>query len=236
MASLLASSLHEMRNILAVIRESAGLANDLANVVADNAGAEADAGDRGLLCQSLQGVQDAVSRAAALTSALEYMAQQTRRGGDRPRNCDLWRVCESFCLMGARSARASKISLSAARASQPVWAEVPVQILFTVLQEIVTLCTAVGGLVDLRLSASHQNQEPGIMIALTGGENRAMILSALTGKPIINCPEPGWSAFLQPCQQATAGPVQISAQGAGNGCQAEAGVLGFFLAIRPEAV
>lgn len=232
MASLLASSLHEMRNILAVIRESAGLANDLSPIIGSNAGPDGNSGDSELLRQSLQGVQNAVNRATALTSALEYMAQQTRRGGDRPRNSDLWRVCESFCLMGARNARASKISLCSAEASQPVWAEVPVQIMFTVLQEIITLCTAVGGMVDLRLAAAHQNQEPGIMIAITGGENRAMTLAALTGKPIINCPEPGWSAFLQPCQQPSAGFGQV----AGNCCQAETGQGEFFLVVRPAAV
>ena len=69
MARLLASGVHDMRNVLAVIRESAGLAQDMAAL----AGAALPRGER--LLAALTEVQSQILQGAALAEGMEFMAQ-----------------------------------------------------------------------------------------------------------------------------------------------------------------
>lgn len=195
---LLASSLHDLRNILAVIRESAGLAQDVASLPAQGEGAAAP--DNALLLSSLQEAQDAVGKAATLTEAMDYMAQLGGREGAAQR-CDLLRVCRSFCLMAARGTRGAGVRLSAGEGEEPVWAVLPASAAFGALHGVLDLCVSVGGQVELILSAAHRNGgsgETGFLVEIGGGANQAHVLAAMTGGPEVDSFEPGWRAALHP--------------------------------------
>ena len=79
MARLLASAVHDMRNVLAVIRESAGLAQDLAALAAREGGAARH--ER--LATALSEVQRAVVQGAALAEGMDHMAQAGGKRGQR---------------------------------------------------------------------------------------------------------------------------------------------------------
>jgi hypothetical protein len=120
MARLLASAVHDMRNVLAVIRESAGLAQDLATLAGGKTVA-APGAER--LSSALSEVQRSIIQGAALSEAMDFMAQA---GGMEPGSagpCDLARVSRSFCLLAARQARAAQIQLTSGETEEPVWAQ-----------------------------------------------------------------------------------------------------------------
>ena len=107
MARLLASAVHDMRNVLAVIRESAGLAQDLATFAGGKTVA-APGAER--LSSALSEVQRSIIQGAALSEDMDFMAQA---GGMEPGSagpCDLARVSRSFCLLAARQARAAQMA------------------------------------------------------------------------------------------------------------------------------
>lgn len=198
MARLLASAVHDMRNVLAVIRESAGLAQDLASLSGGKA-VPAQGAER--LSTALGEVQRSVIQGAALSEAMDYMAQAGgMESGVGP--CDLARVCRSFCLLAARQARAAQIHLSSGETEEPVWANVPPLAVLRSLLEVFDLCASVGGQVDLRFTAGRRQKEEGIVIEATEGANREMALAAMTGSPMLNGIRPGWRAVLMPWRDA----------------------------------
>ena len=142
MARLLASAVHDMRNVLAVIRESAGLAQDLASLAGGRA-VSAQGTER--LSTALGEVQRSIIQGAALSEAMDFMAQAggMEPGGAGP--CDLARVSRSFCLLAARQARAAQIHLTSGETDEPVWANVPPLAVLRSLLEIFDLCASVGG-------------------------------------------------------------------------------------------
>ena len=158
MARLLASAVHDMRNVLAVIRESAGLAQDLASLAGGKA-VSAQGTER--LSTALGEVQRSIIQGAALSEAMDFMAQAggMEPGGAGP--CDLARVSRSFCLLAARQARAAQIHLTSGETDEPVWANVPPLAVLRSLLEIFDLCASVGGQVTLRLTAGRRQKEEG---------------------------------------------------------------------------
>ena len=99
MGRLLASATHDMRNVLAVIRESAGLAADMIALAAEKGGLEH--GDR--LAAAMREIQQQVIHGAELAEGMEYLAQAGVREDDaEAAPCDLARVTRLFCLMAAR--------------------------------------------------------------------------------------------------------------------------------------
>ena len=175
MGRLLASATHDMRNVLAVIRESAGLAQDMVQLAA---GADKSADPR--VIKTLKEAQQQLLRGAARA---EYLA----------------RVASTFCLMAARRARAVQMVLECADSEEPVWSAVPALAVLRALLDIFDLCASVGGQVKLRFSAGRQNKVEGIIIEVCDGANRDMALAALTGSPLLNArPRPGWQALLMP--------------------------------------
>ncbi|MBQ4567581.1 MAG: sensor histidine kinase [Desulfovibrio sp.] len=183
MARLLASAVHDMRNILAVIRESAGLAQDITRF------GDGSAASRKELEISLDEVRRQVVLAAQLAEGLEFMAQngpprgslsQSGATGDKSNSCDLARVCRLFCRMAARQARAAQIRLECAENTEPVWMESrPMPVLHCLL-DVLDSCVSVGGKVDLHLAATQQEGATGIAVRVSGGDNEALALSALT--------------------------------------------------------
>lgn len=202
MARLLASAVHDMRNILAVVRESAGLAQDIAAFAAsqkpsaDGSG-QAARGKR--IASSLEEVQRAVQQGAALSEAMDYMAQA---GGADGRNssgpCDLTRACRSFQLLAARQARAVQMVLISGQTKEPVWINAPALNVLRSLLEVFDLCAAVGGQVTLSFTASRLHKQEGIVVDVVDGPNKEMVLAALTGAHMLSTIPPGWRAALMP--------------------------------------
>ena len=193
MGRLLASATHDMRNVLAVIRESAGLAQDMVQLAA---GADKPADPR--VIKALKEAQQQILRGAALAECMEYLAQVSHSENENA-PCDLARVASTFCLMAARRARAVQMVLESADSEEPVWSAVPALAVLRALLDIFDLCASVGGQVKLRFSAGRQNKVEGIIIEVCDGANRDMALAALTGSPMLNArPRPGWQALLMP--------------------------------------
>ncbi len=203
MARLLASAVHDMRNILAVVRESAGLAQDIAAFAASQKasgdGAAAPAKGKNRIAASLEEVQRAVQQGAALSEAMDYMAQA---GGADGRNtsgpCDLTRACRSFQLLAARQARAVQMVLISGETEEPVWINVPALNVLCSLLEVFDLCAAVGGQVTLRFTAGRLHKHEGIIVDVLDGPNRDMVLAALTSAHMLSTMPPGWRAALMP--------------------------------------
>ena len=193
MARLLASAVHDMRNVLAVIRESAGLAQDLA-ALAGGKTVAAPGAER--LSSALSEVQRSIIQGAALSEAMDFMEP----GSAGP--CDLARVSRSFCLLAARQARAAQIQLTSGETEEPVWANVPPLAVLRSLLEVFDLCASVGGQVNLRLTAGRRQKEEGIIVEALEGANREMALAAMTGSPMLDGMRPGWRAVLMPWRDA----------------------------------
>lgn len=193
MARLLASAVHDMRNVLAVIRESVGLAQDMTGLAAEAWP------QRERVLAALSEVQRQVAQGAALAEGMEYLAQAG--GADSPESsgpCDLARVCRIFCRVAARQARAAQMRLLCRESEEPIWAAVPALEVLRSLLEVFDLCASVGGQVELKLEAAHCRKSEGIVIEVQDGANRDLALSALTGSPLLNGIRPGWQAALMP--------------------------------------
>lgn len=211
-ARLLASAVHDMRNVLAVIRESAGLAQDLAALAPSSPAASAGGSAGGSngpaagqqrLEAALAEVQRSVGQGAALAEAMDYLAQSGgAESGEHAGPCDLVRVCRSFCLLAARQARAAQIRLANGASAEPVWAAVPPMDVLRALLEIFDLCASVGGQVHLRFTAGRRQKEEGIVVEVLGGGNRELALAAMTGGPMLSGMRPGWRAALMPWREA----------------------------------
>ena len=171
MARLLASAVHDMRNILAVIRESAGLAQDLTSL--DSTGPVQEEHKKEL-ASSLDEVRRQVLLAAQLAEGLEFMAQADMVEGAA--SCDLARVCRLFCRMATR--------LQSSEHEEPVWAAVSPLDVLQALLDILDVCIAVGGRVDLSFTAARRLHDEYVEVRVSGGENTALALSALTGNPL----------------------------------------------------
>ena len=117
MARLLASAVHDMRNVLAVIRESAGLAQDMAALAGD----ALPRGER--LLAALSEVQNQILQGAALAEGMEFMSQAGGAENENAGPCDLARVCRVFCRMAARQARAAAIREECLKMPYLLWAE-----------------------------------------------------------------------------------------------------------------
>ena len=201
-ARLLASAVHDMRNVLAVIRESAGLAQDLAALASSSANGGPAAGPQRLEA-ALAEVQRSVGQGAALAEAMDYLAQSGgAESGEHAGPCDLVRVCRSFCLLAARQARAAQIRLASVESAEPVWASVPPMDVLRALLEIFDLCASVGGQIHLRLTAGRRGKEEGIVVEVSEGSNRELALAAMTGSPMLSGMRPGWRAALMPWREA----------------------------------
>ncbi|MCR4667445.1 MAG: sensor histidine kinase [Desulfovibrio sp.] len=193
MARLLASAVHELRNILAVVRESTGLGIDLLDMERKSTGAR-PSGER--LHGVLEDSQKAVQQGAALSDAMDYLASASEMEAKGP--CDITRVCHVFCLLYAREARSSKITLQTDNGEDPVWAQFSPVILLRALLDVVDLCTSVGGQISLRLSGERRDRHEGVVIEVFDGTNRELVVSALASCPRLEGLRIGWRAKLMP--------------------------------------
>lgn len=190
MARLLASSVHDLRNILAVIRESSGLAQDLINL-------EQNLAKKERILKTIVEVQKQVESGAHLAEAMEYMSSACL--GEEPESsCDLARVCTLFCYMGQRLARGAQMRLEPMPCEEPVWASLPAMTALHSLLNVFDICASVGGAVTLRIGAERRQEEEGFVFEVTGGTNTELVIAAFTGSPLIRDLGPGWKAWLMP--------------------------------------
>ena len=197
-ARLLASSLHEMRNILAVINESAGLARDVASLEAQGPQPGQENKNAGIMVSALQGAQEAIDNASKLVRSMEYMAQMSDSQNGIEEGCNLDYACQSFCRMAKRWAKSVCIALTSGNAQEQVWAALPVPLLYGALLEILDLCASVGGQIGLDLTAGYRSKTAGIFVTLTGGDNLPLALSAMTSKKSFEASDAGYLASLVP--------------------------------------
>ncbi|HKJ02744.1 MAG TPA: hypothetical protein VJ997_09820 [Longimicrobiales bacterium] len=100
-----ADATHEMRNVLAIVKESAGLMEDLLGACVDGAPV-----DRARMDRALGRIDAQVGRGAELMSHLNRFAHSLER---KPERLDLGREIEQAVFLGRRSARKRRILLSA---------------------------------------------------------------------------------------------------------------------------
>ena len=187
--SLLASSTHDMRNVLAVIRESTGLVQDILRFGGDLPNKER-------LLQALDEVQKQITKGALLTESVDCLAQNSTE--HEASTCDGNKVAQAFCCMIARHAKAAHICCTASVTDQPVWIN---QHALTVLQRLMALfeqCAAAGKTVDLHFKAARHEGTSGFYVTAKG--DAAALAAMSTGANIRPLP-PHWATSLLPWRE-----------------------------------
>lgn len=188
---LVNSATHDVRNVLAVIRESVGLAQDIL--------ARTDPAMPRLqrLLQALQTVQEQVGHGAALAEGMGYLGQCAEYAQDNSEpGCDLCRIAQDFCTMAARRGKACALLLSCRPAAEPVLSPVAPLEVFRALLSVFDACVAVGGGVSLCFRPVIRHRAACMECeVLDGGKNRDMVIAALTGHPLLHLPNPSSAAL-----------------------------------------
>lgn len=202
-ARLMASAMHEMRNALAVIRESVGLACDVERIRArgGEAAAQIPKGMTARTVKDLDEVQNQVSRASEIADAVDCLSEAID-GENSEASCDLGLVVAMFCVLARRRARAFHMELCAEGPQEPVWCAQPAISVFVELLSIFDVCASAGGDVRVEFKALRRKQGNGVLISLTkGGDSMGLVISALTGCSRLLPDRGGWAAHLVPWGQ-----------------------------------
>lgn len=210
---LTASATHDMRNVLAAIRESVGLVQDILDL--PDASARVDR-----MRKALRDVQQQVAHGAELAEGMAYLAQCGAQGeGASPAEsrCDLARVTRDFCCMAARRGKACGLTLEDMAAPEPVLTDADALDVFGALLGVFDACSAVGGGAHLRLGAVRRGRSAGVLCEVDpAGANVDMVVSALTGCPLLRPESAGWAARLLPWRDAGARRFLLPVNGAGE--------------------
>ena len=152
---LIASTTHELRNVLAVLRETSGLAQDLL--------ACGTAAAREKLPATLRETGRSVERIAALADSLDGLAQGA--AGRREPCCDVGAVARAFCRMMARAGKACGIMFDETASSAPsVPAPLEAFDAHLALMNVFDVCAAAGGGVALALTAEVRHAMCGLLL------------------------------------------------------------------------
>ncbi len=173
LARLLSSAVHDLRNVLAVVRESSGLTADLLRL-------QEDVRKRDRMLAALSEVQAQVARGALLASAMDLLAQagSAAEEGTEEEGCDLNQVCQLFCCMAQRLARASVMRLEhVAKDDQDIALGVPA--VLAALLKVLDAAAGAGGRVTLRLSAAVRHKQAGVIVEIVDGDNAEAVSAAL---------------------------------------------------------
>lgn len=187
--SLLASSTHDMRNVLAVIRESTGLVQDMLRFGADVPNKER-------LLQALEEVQKQISKGALLTNSVDCLTKST--AGHGAGRCDGVRVAQAFCSMIARHAKAAHICCIATTAEQAVWFEHDALTVLQSLMGVFEQCTRAQAALCLEIRAARHEGTTGFYLT---AEGEAAALEALASASGIQSAPPPWPAKLLPWRE-----------------------------------
>lgn len=199
---LVNSATHDLRNVLAVIRESTGLIQDILQQAHKGSGAGAlgtcpplPRPDR--LRQALQSVQEQVSHGAELAEAMGYLGQCAEYRDEGAIPCDLTRITRDFCVMATRRGKACALELQCPPTAEPILSPVAPLEVFRALLNVFDVCVSVGGGVRVRFKPMPQaRQQDAAVIAcdvLDGGANTDMSIAALTGHPLLSPHQAGWT-------------------------------------------
>lgn len=201
MGRLTASATHDLRNVLAAIRESVGLVQDILELP-DPAGRV----DR--MRKALRDVQQQVAHGAELAEGMAYLAQCGAQGegaSAAETRCDLARVTRDFCRMAARRGKACALALEDMPPPEPILTDADPLEVFGALLGVFDACAAVGGGARVRLGAVRRGRATGILCEVDPeGTNVDMVISALTGCPLLHPENAGWAARLLPWRDAGA--------------------------------
>jgi len=153
MAEVTASVTHEMRNVLATIRESAGLVGDLVEMVPEGSFPRKER-----VAKALKSIEEQVERGVELAGKLNRFAHSI---DERWAQVSLEEVVEEICLLLSRKARNRRVNLIPMYGGQGVW----VQADPFYLRYIICRCLdhylegmEAGGSVEIRIQASEKGR------------------------------------------------------------------------------
>lgn len=192
---LLASAMHELRNALAVIRESVGLASDVARIQARGGDAAGNISKemKDRTVEGFEDVQRQVSRASELADAVDFLGEAVAAGESSGQQCDLSRVTAVFSVLARRRARSFHMEFVSESSDEPVWCAKPVMDVFMDLLGVFDICSSAGGDVKVGMKAMRRKDGAGILLTLiAGGASKDIVVSALTGTPSIMPDAGGW--------------------------------------------
>lgn len=193
LARLLASSLHDLRNVLAVIRESAGLTADLL-------GAGGDVPRKERMLVAMEEIRSQVASGALLAEAMRVLASDSLGDGDE--TCDPDHVCLLFCCMAKRLAKGAGVRLAHVE-GECGDLPVPATHLLRDLLAVLDACAAAGGNVTLRLGAGTDRGRGGVTVEVAEGDNAAAVAEALARCPLVRPVTPGLVRRLTPWRRKT---------------------------------
>ncbi len=192
LARLLSSAVHDLRNVLAVVRESSGLTGDLVLI-------QENIAKRDRMLGAVEEIQSQVVKGALLADAMDLLAQagtECDKG-----SCDANHVCNLFCCMAQRMARASRIRLEHAQ-NQDLEVPLPPQRVLDLLVQVMDICSKAGGNVDLKLGADYRQNSVGILVEVVAGDNMQAVALALSQSPLLNEATRGIKNLLTPWRKA----------------------------------
>ncbi|MEG2173530.1 MAG: sensor histidine kinase [Desulfovibrionaceae bacterium] len=198
---LINSATHDMRNVLAVIRESVGLVQDILR--------QPDAATRLVrVQQALQSVQEQVNHGAELAEGMGHIGQCAEYRDDvSEKSCDLTRITGDFCVMARRRGKACALELHCQPTAEPILSPAAPLEVFRCLLGIFDACAAVGGGVSLCFRPIlHQGNAVIECEVQEGGKNSDMVIAALTGHPLLRPLSPHWAEKLFPLTGGGKGP------------------------------
>ncbi len=180
MGRVMASVTHEMQNVMAIIKESGALAED---IMALNRGVSLKHGDK--LPSALGNIREQVERGRGLMQRLNGFAHAAE---DFPENCDLTRFAEHIAVLAGRMAALRECSLRLDLGKKPVPvrgnAALIMQSLYIALSDALAICPKGS---EISVSARGAN------LSGAGGQGAALHVSC-----------PGASAPLEPGAELTA--------------------------------
>ena len=88
LARLLSSAVHDLRNVLALVRESSGLTGDLVRI-------QENIAKKDRMLDAVATIQSQVLKGALLADAMDLLAQAG--SGNDSGSCDVNHVCSLFC-------------------------------------------------------------------------------------------------------------------------------------------
>ncbi len=153
MADITASVTHEMRNVLATIRESAGLVGDLVEMVPEGSFPKKERVSR-----ALKSIEEQVERGVELAGKLNRFAHSI---DERWTQVSLEEVVQEICLLLSRKARNRRVNLVPMYADQGAWVQADPFYLRFIICHFLDCCLEgieAGGTVEIRLQASEKGR------------------------------------------------------------------------------
>ncbi len=198
MGKITAGATHEMKNVLAIIKESAGLMEDLLNV-----GQEDSFPIREKFLKILSGIGDQVTRGVNLTNALNGFAHNPDQSIT---TVDINRLIVELIFLCQRFALSKKLTLKNVAPEQPLQYNCdPVEFQMTIYRGIDLLLNMAdpGTIITIR-AVARPNGDPAVEFLSDGNgielQNIPETVKALLWDPMVACAESmnakveaGWS-------------------------------------------